>query len=389
MYIDNTSRKAKIGIVSVDVKKDSIRIRFTYPKGKRNEFNVGKSSELNWQSAIRTAQIIDRDISINDFDATLVRYRPKLAQALEIANKQPNLNDLWETYKETSKSRVAETTIKKHWVQYERHYLGRTPKELLELDKASEFIAHLLSRYSPGSILPIFSNCLHPSVNLAVKTGKIKRNVYAAIPIEKRSKKAIEAYEPEEVKAIVGAFYSDRYVKVCSVYPHSYYAPMIDFISLVGCRPSECHALTWDDIKQKNDRLYIRFNKAYSQGVLLPHTKTHETRLFPVNKQLKTLINSMAKIKNEHNLIFPSVSLGYVNQKTFNRRYWKVVVQGLIDDGKLDKALRSYSLRHSFITRLIREGFDIATVARLSGNSTEMICKHYLASKEQFEVPEL
>ncbi len=389
MYIDNTSRKAKIGIVSVDVKKDSIRIRFTYPKGKRNEFNVGKSSELNWQSAIRTAQIIDRDISINDFDTTLVRYRPKLAQALEIANKQPSLIDLWETYKETSKSRVAETTIKKHWVQYERHYLGRTPKELLELDKASEFIAHLLSRYSPGSILPIFSNCLHPSVNLAVKTGKIERNVYAAIPIEKRSKKAIEAYEPEEVKAIVGAFYSDRYVKVCSVYPHSYYAPMIDFISLVGCRPSECHALTWDDIKRKNDRLYIRFNKAYSQGILLPHTKTHETRLFPVNKQLEALINSMAKVKNERNLIFPSVSLGYVNQKTFNRRYWKTVVQGLIDDGILDKALRSYSLRHSFITRLIREGFDIATVARLSGNSTEMICDHYLAAKYSFDIPEL
>ena len=344
---------------------------------------------LPWQSALRTAQIIDRDISINDFDSTLIRYRPKLAQALKIANRQPNLFDLWETYKETSKNRVAATTIKKHWCAYEKHYLGRTPKKLLELDKASEFVAHLLSRYSPGSILPIFSNCLHPSVNLAVRTGKIERNVYAAIPIEKRRKKPIEAYEPHEVKAIVSAFYSDRYVKVCSVYPHSYYAPMIDFTSLVGCRPSECHALTWGDIKQKNDKLYIRFNKAYSQGILLPHTKTHEIRMFPVNKQLKTLINSMAKIKNEHNLIFPSVSLGYVNQKTFNRRYWKVVVQGLIDDGKLDKALRSYSLRHSFITRLIREGFDIATVARLSGNSTEMICKHYLASRDGFEIPEL
>ncbi len=91
MYIDNTNRNAKIGIVSIDVKKGSIRIRFTYPQGKRNEFNVGVSSELTWQSALRTAQIIDRDISINDFDSTLVRYRPKLAQALQIATRQPNL----------------------------------------------------------------------------------------------------------------------------------------------------------------------------------------------------------------------------------------------------------------------------------------------------------
>ena len=389
MYIDNTNRNAKIGIVSIDVKKGSIRIRFTYPQGKRNEFNVGVSSELTWQSALRTAQIIDRDISINDFDSTLIRYRPKLAQALQIATRQPNLLSLWETYKETSKNRVAATTIKKHWRAYEKHYLGRTPKELLELNKASDFVAHLLTRYSSGSILPIFSNCLNPSVNLAVRTGKIDRNVYAAIPIAKKGKKPIEAYEPEEVKLIVGAFYDDRYVKPSSVYPHSYYASMIDFISLVGCRPSECHALTWDDIKQKNDRTYIRFNKAYSNGILLPHTKTYEIRLFPVNEQLKILIETMPTIENQHSLLFPSVSLGYVNQKTFNRRYWKTVVNGLLKDGKLEKAFRSYSLRHSFITRLIREGFDIATVARISGNSPETIIKHYLAAKDSFDIPEL
>ena len=389
MYIDNTNRNAKIGIVSIDVKKGSIRIRFTYPQGKRNEFNVGVSSELTWQSALRTAQIIDRDISINDFDSTLIRYRPKLAQALQIATRQPNLLSLWETYKETSKNRVAATTIKKHWRAYEKHYLGRTPKELLELDKASDFVAHLLTRYSSGSILPIFSNCLNPSVNLAVRTGKIDRNVYAAIPIAKKGKKPIEAYEPSEVKTIVSAFYDDRYVKPSSVYPHSYYAPMIDFISLVGCRPSECHALTWDDIKRKNDRTYIRFNKAYSNGILLPHTKTYEIRLFPVNEQLRVLIETMLTTENQHNLLFPSVSLGYVNQKTFNRRYWKTVVNGLMEDGKLEKAFRSYSLRHSFITRLIREGFDIATVARISGNSPETIIKHYLAAKDSFDIPEL
>ena len=136
--------------------------------------------------------------------------------------------------------------------------MGKTPKELLELNKAEKFITHLLSRYSPGSILPIFSNCLHPSVNLAVKTGKIKRNIYADIPLRKSPKKQVEAYEPNEVKLIVSSFYNDKYVKKTSSYPHSFYAAMIDFMSLVGCRPSECHALTWNDIKRKDGRLYIQ-----------------------------------------------------------------------------------------------------------------------------------
>ena len=177
MYIDNLKRKAKIGIVAIDTKKNLIRIRFTYPKGKRNSFYADRFTDANWQAAIKTAQIIDRDIYIGDYDSTLIRYKPELAKALEIASKQPNLIDLWESYKKISQNRVAATTIKKHWRDYEKHYLGKTPKELLELNKAEEFITHLLTRYSPGSILPIFSNCLHPSVNLAVKTGKIKRNI--------------------------------------------------------------------------------------------------------------------------------------------------------------------------------------------------------------------
>lgn len=389
MYIDNQSYKAKIGIVNLDVKGSSIRVRFTYPKGKRQEFNTGKFSEINWQSAIRTAQLIDRDISIGDFDTSLVRYRPKLAKALEIANKKPNLVDLWNSYKETSQNRVAATTIKQHWTQYEKHYLNKTPNELLEIDKASEFVAYLLTRYSAGSISPIFSNCLNPSVNLAVKTGKLDRNPYKAIPLGSKTRKQIEAYEPNEVKMILGAFYSDDYVKKGSVYPHSFYAPMVEFLALVGCRPSECHALTWSDIKTKNDRTYIKFSKSYNNGILLQHTKTYEIRVFPVNEQLESLLGSLPRIPNNNNLIFPSVNLGYVNQKMFNRRYWNTVIKGLITDGKLTKAFRSYTLRHSFITRLVREGIDIATVARLSGNSTETIMRHYLAAKDSYVIPTL
>ena len=144
--------------------------------------------------------------------------------------------------------------------------------------------------------MPYNHYCLKP-------LSSIERNPYAAMPLAKKGKKPIEAYEPEEVKAIVEAFYDKSYLKKSSRYPHSFYAQMIEFMALTGCRPSECHALTWDDIKQKNDRLYIKFSKAYSVGVLLPHTKTHEVRLFPVNEQLKQLIKSIEIKENSHNVL--------------------------------------------------------------------------------------
>ena len=108
-----------------------------------------------------------------------------------------------------------------------------------------------------------------------------------------------------------------------------------------------------------------------------------------MNEQLRLLLETMAKIENPHNLLFPSVCLGYVNQKTFNRRYWKTVVNGLLEDSRLNKAFRPYSLRHSFITRLIRDGFDIASIGRISGNTPDTIIKYYLAAKDSFIVPRL
>jgi integrase len=48
---------------------------------------------------------------------------------------------------------------------------------------------------------------------------------------------------------------------------------------------------------------------------------------------------------------------------------------------KVHKYLKPYCLRHSFITRCIRSGMDIVTVAKLVGSSTEMIMKNYLASQ--------
>ena len=55
----------------------------------------------------------------------------------------------------------------------------------------------------------------------------------------------------------------------------------------------------------------------------------------------------------------------------------------LVAAGKVSEYLPPYNLRHSWITRMIRAGLDIATVARLAGNKPDTIMKHYLAAKTQ------
>lgn len=391
MYTDG-QKKAKIGIVSVDIHGASYRLRFVYPEGERHQFTITKVSPEGWATAIRAAQLINRDIDLGDFDSTYVRYSPKHARTLKIAGEKASegysLADLWEMYKGANRDRVADSTQRKKWKVFDR-ILEETEPPLLSLKEADKFIGYLKKKYADGTLKALFSGTLTPCINLAVRLKKIPSNPYSDIRLGKKGKSLIECFEPSEVKRIIQAFLDDRFVPENSSYPHSYYAPMVQFLALTGCRPSEAHALTWKDVKAKEGRTLIRFNKAYTGGKLRKRTKNYVDRLFPCNDQLRELIEALPKRGGQDDLLFPSVTLGYINQDDWRRSYWLPVVEGLARRGDIDKYLKPYCLRHSFITRLIREGVDIATVASLVGNSPKTILQDYLASRQDFDLPEL
>jgi len=385
LYSHN-KQKAKIGKVSIDITGSRYRLRFTHPKGVRHQFKIiGEVSDDTWALALKTASLVNRDIALDDIDTTYARYSAYRAQSIGIVKEQPNLTVIWERYKDLNKDRIAQTTQQHLWKDCDR-YLSRTDKNLLELNKAQEFVSYLQSKYAVSTIATLFRSCINPAVNAAVNAGLIEVNPYQSINIPKPQKKPIECFEPKEVKAIIAAFYSDEYKHKFSSYEHSFYAQYVEMLALTGARPEEIIALTFDDIKRKGGKTYIKFSKAYSKGILLPHTKTKEIRLFPCNKQLISVLNSVPRTNK---LMFPGVEGGYLNHGNFRKRDWRIVLKGLVEDKKVEKYLKPYALRHSFITRLVRDGVDIKTVATLSGNSVATIIKHYLAAKQDFNLPEL
>ena len=391
MYTEG-QKKSKIGQVSVDINRGKYRIRFSFPKGKRHYLRIAQVTPEGWATALKTAQLINRDLDLGCFDETYARYSPTHAKALELAQEKKTktytLAQLWERYKDLNKDRIAQTTQNYLWKDCDR-YLSRTDKQLLELNKAQEFVSYLQSKYAVSTIATLFRSCINPAVNAAVNAGLIAANPFKSINIPKPQKKPIECFEPDEVKAIIAAFYLDEYNPKSSGYLHSFYAHYVEMLALTGARPEEIVALQFNDIKRKAGKTYIKFSKAYSKGILLPHTKTKEIRLFPCNKQLKDLIKSIPKRKNPNNLLFSSVEGGYLIHNNFREDNWRIVLKGLVKDKKVEKYLKPYALRHSFITRLVREGVDIKTVATLSGNSVATIIKHYLAAKQDFNLPEL
>jgi integrase len=307
----------------------------------------------------------------------------QLSQHLQSASEKPselNLLLLWQRYKVVKASLVAPTTQKGDWPEVDRA-LNFVSPECLEFSasSASLLLTELLERYAASTTRKILLYA-RAANHWAIEEELLAKNFYSRlfknIPKSQKSGRSRKCFEKHEIENILAAFVSNEFVsKFSVVHLHSYYRGYVEFLALTGFRPEEAIALCWSDIK--NNRIIV--SRAYSQGIL-KETKTYETRTFPVNSQLGKLLQSLPRTQN---LIFPAPEGSYINQHNFGERYWKPIVKKLVAAGKVAEYLPTYNLRHSWITRMLRSGLDIATVARLAGNKPDTIMKHYLAAKIQ------
>jgi integrase len=313
----------------------------------------------------------------------LQKLLTQLSQHLQSEPEKPselNLLLLWQRYKVAKKNLVAATTQKGDWPEVDRALNFVSPECLkFSASSATLLLAELLDRYAASTVRNVLLYA-RATNNWAIEEEWLSKNFYSrlfkSIPKSQKKGRGCKCFEKNEIENILTAFASNEFVsKFSVVHLHSYYRGYVEFLALTGFRPEEAIALTWTDIK--NGRIIV--SRAYSQGIL-KSTKTFKTREFPVNSQLSQLLQSLPRTQN---LIFPAPEGSYVNQHNFGERYWKPIVKKLVAAGKVSEYLPTYNLRHSWITRMLRSGLDIATVAKLAGNKPDTIMKHYLAAKTQ------
>lgn len=312
----------------------------------------------------------------------------QLSQHLAIAEKPSELNllSLWNQYKIAKVKLVAATTQKGDWTEVDRALAAVSPESLrFSASSASSLLAELLELYASSTTRKVLEN-IRAANYWGIDEELLSKNFYSRlfknIPKSQKSGRSRKCFERHEIEYILAAFTSNEFCSKFSVRPHSYYRGYVEFLALTGFRPEETIALTWSDIKNSE----IIVSRAYSQGIL-KSTKTYEARNFPVNAQLGKLLKSLPKTQS---LVFPSTEGGHINQHNFNERYWKPIVKQLVATGKVTEYLPTNNLRHSWITRMLRAGLDIATVARLAGNKPDTIMKHYLAAQtKDLVLPEL
>lgn len=149
-----------------------------------------------------------------------------------------------------------------------------------------------------------------------------------------------------------------------------------EFMLQTAMRTGEVRALQWKDLKE--DKIFVHSNYTLTHGYK-DSTKTNKSRWVPLNERAREILTAVSK---ESEFIFPWDRQAF--QSFFNRRMSELHSAGLIE-----KQYRPYDLRHVAISRWLEAGIPVAAVAKMAGNTSEVIWKHYANSTTDYAIPVL
>lgn len=362
-----------------------ILIRFTVD-GKRYSFapiiNGRFDEPADYGQSWAIAQKISRDIAAESFDETLEKYKPKPKAEVERIEQRKivNLLEIWESYIESKKKQVQETTFKNSYPKYNRVLQLCPYKSISDGLKIKRWIIENKPAYFAKKILQQYNACCE----WAIRNDLIASNPFKNYAHEINNKAAkvqtdINPFSAEERDEIIKLFKSD--IKLY------YWSGLVQFMFATGCRPSEALALEWSDCGNG----MINFNKAYTNGILKNTLKTQEYRQIAQNEKVKNILTEQIKLIsiskiNKHDLVFIGQRKNsYLNFANFTRSVWPKALKQLTHI----RYRPPYQMRHTFITLALQQGVSAQDIARHCGNSADVIYRHYAGSTRNFVMPEI
>lgn len=164
------------------------------------------------------------------------------------------------------------------------------------------------------------------------------------------------------------------------------YAPWVQFLFWTGCRPEEAAGLQWQHVS--NDALTFTQAAPYDTKEV-QDTKTHNSRIFPLNDRLRRLLSSVRPFPRlPFDYVFPGGELSPFEYHNFQTRHWRPLVTLLAESGAIADYLPQSHCRHTFITLALQSGMTVNDVAYLVGNSPDVIYRHYASRTRVLTVPE-
>jgi integrase len=390
------ARKHPQGTVGIETKAGRLRIRLprSIADGSGRYISTRlEATKENHRKVQIIAWQIEEDILLGRIDNTLQahlgQFRPKPKQNLvpPITTQQLDLEQLWDRFCEYKRVSLATTTYKKEYRGKYSNHIDKLPtKDLADAIAIRDWIISHLSPIVAKALLIHISACLE----WAVRANLAKENPFKGMASDLKISRddryeAIDPFSITERDNIIAAF--EKHPR------HCHYASFIRFLFLTGCRTGEAIALQWKHISP--DCTSIIFADSWDTRLQLrKDTKTHKSRRFPCNAALRQLLLTLKPPQvDPHKLVFTSPHGQPINACKFSHCIWKGygsckgVVSQLALDGAIERYRPPYNTRHTFISMALEKGLTVSQVARLVGNSPEVILQHYASNKLHQEVP--
>ncbi|MBP1045993.1 site-specific integrase [Enterococcus sp. BWM-S5] len=259
--------------------------------------------------------------------------------------------------------KIKDSTYSNYHGRLEKHinpYFQAVRLTDLTTAKVEDFIHHLIALGLSAKTIHCIINILKSGVRKAVLEGLLVKDPCVSVILPRLKKTSVSALTRIEQECLERVAWQDA---ECSPVILSLYT---------GMRIGEISALRWQDIdftanvisiKHTLQRISVSDGGKQRTKVIISQPKTGSSqRAIPLAKNLKSYL--LDKKRGSVSEFVISRGQGYAEPRLINYRFKKLIKAANIE------AVNFHSLRHTFATRCVEEGVDIATLSKLLGHTS-------------------
>lgn len=360
---DSIQGDSKIKGLKIRITKNGTKTFYFYYKakktGRQGKYRIGAFSDIGVPEARRIADNLAAEVRLGgDPQAEKVevkkqhREHKKKTVNDRLAKLSVFLDEEYYPWAEAQQKRSLKHT--KSVMRRNFGFLNSTRMDLITPWVIDKWQKSELDKGNQPTTVNRALSALMAALNKAVERKVISENPLAGRKAIKTDKKGIIRWLSEDEEQRLYA----------ALAPRTGHLPVIITLLLnTGARPREIFTLRWENVDLVNKSITLE----------AAFTKTGQTRYIPLNN---TAFNALSNWKSEGEWVFPGVKAE--THIVSIQRGWRYIKK----EAKITN-LRLYDLRHSFASKLVRNGVAIYEVAELLGHSAVEMTKIYAHLDDQ------
>lgn len=362
-------RKNLKGSVSILNDNGRIRLRWRYQK-KRYSLNLFHYTKSNLLEAKKTALLIEQDMVTQSFDCTLKKYGA--LEAYLVPEPKP-MAEQFHDWVKLYRNRDCEKDTD--------YYLTKRMLERWGGFNANDALKKLSDESIGAKTYNTRLRLLKAFFTWAEKSRAVDVNPFEDV-VSKRLNKGVKQdrkpFTEEEITRILDAIKSNTFCSSSASVRHSFYYPFVYFIFQTGARNAEAVGLRVKHLDFENGIVEIREAMArtikgtHAAARIRKETKNGKERMLPMDGDLISNLQPLTFGKGPDDLVFMSPRGLPIDDRMFQRRVFRKVLEGL----KIPVRVL-YACRHTFGSRCIHEGLTPVMTAFLMGNNPETALRNY------------